>query len=145
MTELDYGQFDAITFDCYGTLIDWETGIATGLRRVLDASDIRPDTDELLERYAAVEAELEAGPYRRYRDVLAGSLERVAASYGVTADADGLARFGGSVADWPAFPGLGGGPRQARDPVPPRGPDELRRRPVRGVEPPARRRPSTGS
>ncbi len=103
MTEIDYSQFDALTFDCYGTLIDWETGIVTGLRRVLDARGVRPDTDELLERYAAVEAELEAGPYRRYRDVLAGSLERVASAYGVTTDADDLARFGGSVTDWPAF------------------------------------------
>jgi 2-haloacid dehalogenase len=104
MTELEYDQFEALTFDCYGTLIDWETGIGSGLRRALDPLGVSPGTDELLERYAAAEAELEAGPYRSYREILASSLARIASSYGVTADADALARFGGSVADWPAFP-----------------------------------------
>lgn len=104
VTTLDFGRFEALTFDCYGTLIDWETGILAGLRQVLDRHGVREPDDELLERYAAAEAALEAGPYRPYREVLAGGLERVAASYRVTPGPDEVARFGGSVADWPAFP-----------------------------------------
>jgi 2-haloacid dehalogenase len=104
MNDLDYGRFEALTFDCYGTLIDWEAGMLAGLRRVLDDHGIRPPDEELLERYAAAEAELEAGPYRRYREILGLGLERVAAGYGVVPTADEVARFGGSVADWPAFP-----------------------------------------
>jgi 2-haloacid dehalogenase len=104
MNDLDYGRFEALTFDCYGTLIDWEAGMLAGLRRVLDDHGVRPPDEELLERYAAAEAELEAGPYRRYREILGLGLERVAAGYGVTPTADEVARFGGSVADWPAFP-----------------------------------------
>jgi 2-haloacid dehalogenase len=104
MTHLDFAAFDALTFDCYGTLIDWEAGILAGLRRVLDARGVTPPDDVLLERYAAAEAALEAGPYRRYREVLGGGLEAVAASFGVMPDAAEVAAFGASVSDWPAFP-----------------------------------------
>ena len=68
---VDFGAFEALTFDVYGTLIDWETGIASWLRPFASASD-----DELLESFARHEAELEAGPYRSYRDVLAGRAAR---------------------------------------------------------------------
>ena len=69
MNDIDYGAFEALTFDCYGTLIDWETGIAAGLRRGLGWAAAGLGDDELLERYARHETDLEAGPYRRYRDV----------------------------------------------------------------------------
>ena len=101
---LDVGAFDALTFDCYGTLIDWETGLLAAMRRVLDAHGVSAGDDELLERYARHEAALEAGPYERYREVLARGLAGVAAELGVTPTADELAAFGGSVGDWPAFP-----------------------------------------
>lgn len=104
MTTLDYGAFDALTFDCYGTLIDWEAGILAGLRAVLDPRGVRPTDEELLERYAAAEAAIEAGPYRRYREVLGEGLESVASMYAVKPTAAEAAAFGGSVGDWPAFP-----------------------------------------
>jgi 2-haloacid dehalogenase len=101
---LDFGRFDALTFDCYGTLIDWETGILRGLRRVLDPRGVAATDDELLEAYARAEADIEAGPYRRYRDVLAEALRRVARAQGVAPSDDEVSAFGGSVGDWPAFP-----------------------------------------
>lgn len=105
MTEpLDYGAFDALTFDCYGTLIDWEAGILAGIQPVLRARDVAMDDETLLVRYAATEAELEAGPYRRYREILGRALREVAAGLGVEATDAEAAAFGGSVADWPAFP-----------------------------------------
>jgi 2-haloacid dehalogenase len=104
MTDLDYAAFDALTFDCYGTLIDWEAGILAGLRAVLEPHRADPADDELLERYAAAEAEIEVGPYRRYRDVLGLALVAVAAAYDVRPTPAAVAAFGGSVADWPAFP-----------------------------------------
>ena len=104
MTDLDYGRFEALTFDCYGTLIDWETGILTALRRVIGARGIdRPD-DELLEAYAAIEAPAEAGPYRTYRDILAAGVRGVAAGLGIEPDPAEVAAFADSVGDWPAFP-----------------------------------------
>ena len=104
MTDLDYGRFEALTFDCYGTLIDWEAGILAGIRRVLDRHGMRPPDDDLLDRYATAEAALEAGAYRRYREIVGLTLERIATEYGVTATAEEVATFGGSVADWPPFP-----------------------------------------
>jgi 2-haloacid dehalogenase len=101
--QIDLDAFDVLTFDCYGTLIDWETGIAGGLREVL-AHAADPPTDELLERYAALEAEAEQGTYRTYREVLATCARGIAAHYGAPADEDRVAAFSGSVGDWPAFP-----------------------------------------
>jgi 2-haloacid dehalogenase len=103
-TELDYGAFDALTFDCYGTLIDWEAGILAGLRSALAPHGVDAADDELLESYAHAEAALEAGPYLRYREVLAGGARAIASRLGTTLSDDEAAAFGGSVVDWPAFP-----------------------------------------
>ena len=78
MTDLDYGRFEALTFDCYGTLIDWETGILAALRPILAWRGVEPPDDELLARFASSEAAAEAGPYRRYREILGLALEGIA-------------------------------------------------------------------
>ncbi len=101
---IDFDRFDVLTFDCYGTLIDWEAGILAGLRAVLRPRDVTADDEDLLERYARHEAAIEAGPYLRYREVLARSLAGVCAELGVQPSAAELAAFGGSVGGWPAFP-----------------------------------------
>ena len=101
---LDYSRFDALTFDCYGTLIDWETGLAEAFRPVLAAHGIDADDEDVIRRYARYEAAAEAGDYLRYRDVLAAGLRGVAGELGFEPSAAEVARFSGSVADWPAFP-----------------------------------------
>ena len=103
MTDLDYGAFDALTFDCYGTLIDWEAGILAALRPALPRGDATAD-DLLLEEYANAEATLEGGPYLRYREILGTGLAAVARAHGAEPTPDDVARIGGSVVDWPAFP-----------------------------------------
>ena len=102
--DLDYRAFDALTFDCYGTLIDWETGLLAALRAVLDPASVTADDETLLETYAAFEAEAESGAYRSYREVLAAGLRGVCAGFGVLPTDEQVRTFGGSVADWPAFP-----------------------------------------
>ena len=104
MTTLDYASFEALTFDCYGTLIDWETGLWGAFAPILDAHDLTLDAEDVLARYARYEAAAEAGPYLRYRDVLAAGLRGVAGELGVTPTAAEVEAFSGSVADWPAFP-----------------------------------------
>src|SRR4051794_35061240 len=100
---IDYDRFEVLTFDCYGTLIDWETGILAGLRRALGAAaEGRPD-DELLEAYAALEHELEV-PYKPYREVLARCAKGIGERLGADVGDEHAAAFGGSVGDWPAFP-----------------------------------------
>jgi 2-haloacid dehalogenase len=105
MTDLDYGAFDALTFDCYGTLIDWETGLLSALRTVLPAgSGDGADDEALLVEYANAEATLEGGPYRRYREIAGEGMAAVARAHGAEPTPDDIARLGGSVVDWPAFP-----------------------------------------
>jgi 2-haloacid dehalogenase len=101
---LDYGRFEALTFDCYGTLIDWETGILAALRPSLAAHGVASSDDDLLEAFGRAEAAIEGGPYRAYREVLAGCLEQIGRNHGVTIAEEEMQAFGGSVADWPAFP-----------------------------------------
>lgn len=101
---LDYGRFEALTFDCYGTLIDWEAGLSEAFELVLRAHGIEADTEDVLARYARHEAAAEAGPYLRYRDVLAVGLRGVGKELGFEPTAAEAATFGGSVVDWPAFP-----------------------------------------
>ncbi|GAC1664827.1 MAG: haloacid dehalogenase type II [Candidatus Limnocylindrales bacterium] len=102
MTDLDYGAFDAVTFDCYGTLIDWEAGILAALGSLLPYGAAGAG-DALLAEYASHEARLEAGPYRAYRDILGSAIASVARAHGGSPTPSEIARAGGSVVDWPAF------------------------------------------
>jgi 2-haloalkanoic acid dehalogenase type II len=102
--EMDFGDFEALTFDCYGTLIDWETGILAGLRRALAGRGVEPSDDVLLELFSSAESTAEAGLYLPYREILARCLREVCRHYGVEPSDETAAAFGASVADWPAFP-----------------------------------------
>jgi len=92
---MEYAAFDALTFDCYGTLIDWERGILAALK--IDA-----DPDEVLAAYGELESELEAGEYLRYREVLARCYDGLAERFGLRPD--GRDAFADAVGDWPPFP-----------------------------------------
>jgi 2-haloacid dehalogenase len=104
VSEVDLSAFEVITFDCYGTLIDWETGLIDALRPVLEAHGASAEDEQLLELYGAHEAAVEAGPYRPYRDVLAEVLRAVGADLGFVPDEAEARTFAASVALWPPFP-----------------------------------------
>ncbi len=98
-------DFDALTFDCYGTLIDWESGIASALRTWAGGHRITAGDNELLEAFSRHENRIEAEhPAMLYPEVLERTLRDVAADYGVSASAEEEKIFGASVAHWPAFP-----------------------------------------
>ena len=101
---IDPTRFDVLTFDCYGTLIDWETGLLDAFRPVLRAHGVQAGDDDVLARYARHEAEAQAGPYLRYREVLAAGLRGVARELGFEPSDAQVSTFSGSVAEWPAFP-----------------------------------------
>jgi 2-haloacid dehalogenase len=103
MPDLDFDRFDVLTFDCYGTLIDWEAGLLAAMRPPMAAHGIAADDETLLEAFARHEAEAEAGPYRPYRDVLGSVLAAMLGHQGAAPSSAELAAFGGSVVDWPAF------------------------------------------
>jgi putative hydrolase of the HAD superfamily len=102
---MDLTSFEALSFDCYGTLIDWETGIAAVLapwarEQGLDLSD-----EELLLAYADAEAAAEReAPGALYPDILAEAFRRTGARLGGVVSDDWARRLGDSVPDWPAFP-----------------------------------------
>jgi len=104
MAPLVFDSFDVLTFDCYGTLIDWEAGILAALRTPFAAHGIEVADEDALGAFARHEAEIEGGPYRRYREVLGEVLTAMVGHFGGEASAGERAAFGASVADWPAFP-----------------------------------------
>ena len=104
VSTLDYGRFEALTFDCYGTLIDWEAGLMAAFGPILAAHGITRDEDDVLTRFASYEAAAEAGPYQSYRHVLAAGLRGVAGELGFEPSDEEAVAFSGSVVDWPAFP-----------------------------------------
>lgn len=82
---VDFGRFTHLTFDCYGTLVDWETGILETVRPILTTRGVTLDDADIIRLYAQAEAELEAGPYRDYRSVLRGVMVRMAHELGFDA------------------------------------------------------------
>ena len=98
-------DFEALTFDVYGTLIDWETGITRALRPLTDRVDRKMSRDEVLEAHARHESyQQEATPSRKYRDVLAVVYRRLAEQWRIAVTWDECVRYGESVREWPAFP-----------------------------------------
>ncbi len=93
-----------LTFDCYGTLIDWETGIWNVLGPVLARHKMSMGIEEALELFAAMETQVEARSYMTYRNVLATVLRRIGAQLGFQPEHEEVSAFAGSVGDWPEFP-----------------------------------------
>jgi 2-haloacid dehalogenase len=97
-------DFKALTFDCYGTLIDWERGILAALRPVLDRHAIALSDDAALELYGELESAAEAGSYRPYHELLATVMDGFGERLGFVPSADERAALAASVGDWPPFP-----------------------------------------
>jgi 2-haloacid dehalogenase len=111
---MDFSRFSTISFDCYGTLIDWEAGILPALRRVLarhgqsvDDSAVLDSTildSTILELYGEFEAKAESGPYRKYRDVLQSVVRAFGERLGFEASPAEMGELSESVPGWPPFP-----------------------------------------
>jgi 2-haloacid dehalogenase len=101
---MDLTRFDTLTFDCYGTLIDWETGLLHSLGPLLTRHGVSFDEDELLALFAQIEARIENEGFRPYRDVLIGTLEALAAHYGFVPTPGERVAFPESLGTWPPFP-----------------------------------------
>ncbi len=101
---LDPARFELLTFDCYGTLIDWEAGIIAAVRQVSDAHGSSPNAADILAAFGEAEHVVQEGRYRTYRDVLALTLERMGPHLGFGPTSAECDAFAASVGDWPAFP-----------------------------------------
>ncbi|MDH3891200.1 MAG: haloacid dehalogenase type II [candidate division Zixibacteria bacterium] len=96
-------DFEILTFDCYGTLIDWEQGINASLVPILASHRLNLNRDELLQKYATLEAEAEDGPYQTYREILRRVLEGFGKQYDFKPTEQQLDVFAESVTSWPPF------------------------------------------
>ncbi|MFY9237744.1 MAG: haloacid dehalogenase type II [Roseovarius sp.] len=98
-------DFKALTFDVYGTLIDWESGMIAGLKPLTDQMTPAPSRDTVLEAHAFYESTCQRyTPAKDYREVLAIVYKRLAEEWGLAASWNEAEIYGHFVEHWPAFP-----------------------------------------
>jgi 2-haloacid dehalogenase len=97
-------DFKALTFDCYGTLIDWETGMVEALQPLASRASRKLTRDEILEAHARHESSQQVQtPARLYRDLLATVYRRLAEEWGVAVTWNDCVAYGRSIRNWPVF------------------------------------------
>ena len=111
---MNWQKIEWLSFDCYGTLIDWESGILGYLRPLLRSKGCDASDSQILNLYSEFEPSEQSGTYRSYREVLAEVMRRYATELKFevsTAEAAGLAD---SIADWKPFPDTVSGLRKLK-------------------------------
>jgi 2-haloacid dehalogenase len=101
---MDFSRFTAITFDCYGTLIDWECGLLPGLRRLLENHGQNLSDVAILERYGEFEALAESGVYQSYRKVLESVVRQFGERCGFQPTPAETRSLHESIPEWQPFP-----------------------------------------
>jgi 2-haloalkanoic acid dehalogenase type II len=96
--------FDIVTFDCYGTLVDWEQGIGLALAAMARSAGAALDLPSALRAYHEIEPAVQAERFRSYRDVLGETARRLAARLGWHLDGARASGLADSLPSWPAFP-----------------------------------------
>jgi len=92
-----------ITFDCYGTLVDWERGMLAALRPLFSRNGQRVGDAEILELYGEIEAEFESGPYLPYREILSRTAREIGWRLGIEVSAEEGSAFAESLTCWKPF------------------------------------------
>ena len=100
---MSFESIRLITFDCYGTLIDWENGMLAALRPLLSRDGRNVPDLQILELYGEIEAELESGPYLPYRQVLAQTAQEIGRRVGTEVSAEEGRAFAESLTRWKPF------------------------------------------
>lgn len=103
-----------VTFDCYGTLVDWRTGLRSALERIAPGLMVG-DFDRFFRRYLTEERRIEAGTYQSYRATMAEALRTVARQDGSDLDSARAEAVADSLPQWPLFPDTAGALRTLRD------------------------------
>jgi 2-haloacid dehalogenase len=101
---LAFDSFQAITFDCYGTLIDWESGILRALRPLLAEHGKSVSEGQILALFAELEPAIQAGEYLPYRQVLEEVLRGMGQCFGFSVSTDEVRSFATSLKTWMPFP-----------------------------------------
>jgi 2-haloacid dehalogenase len=101
---LDLSQFETLTFDCYGTLIDWESGILSALHRILSAHGKTIDDATLLKLYGDFEQLSQEGEFHPYKEVLQSVVRRFGVELGFTPSDEEGRSLPESLATWKPWP-----------------------------------------
>ena len=101
---IDPKRYEVLSFDCYGTLIDWESGILEALRPVLLRHNVRLEDEEILQLYAKLEAEAERKEYVKYKDILRWIVGQFGRRFGFIPTASELDCLVDSLGGWRPFP-----------------------------------------
>ncbi len=97
-------RFSWVTFDCYGTLIDWDSGIRLFLQELVARKGVDVDLDALHQRWEAIQFDLIQQAYRRYKDILRLSLESALKESGIPYEPTDGEAFAASMPTWHPFP-----------------------------------------
>jgi len=101
---LNLNHFKILSFDCYGTLIDWESGILNALKPIALKNNLNLSDDQTLNTYAMLETEIEAGEYQTYRNVLRQVMINFAYHFDFVLPESETDILVNSIRDWPPFP-----------------------------------------
>ena len=101
---LDFTRFEILTFDCYGTLIDWESGILSALRPFLSAHGKQIDDATILKLYGDFEQRSEQGAFCRYREVLESVVRQFAVELRFDPTAEEVRSLPDSLSTWQPWP-----------------------------------------
>lgn len=101
---LDFTRFEVLTFDCYGTLINWEAGILSALHRVLSAHGTKGDDATILKLYGDFEQGSEHGAFRPYREVLESVVRQYGKEFQFTPSAEEMRSLPESLPHWKPWP-----------------------------------------
>jgi 2-haloacid dehalogenase len=101
---LDFSRFETLTFDCYGTLINWEAGILPALHRILSAHSKHIDDAALLKLYGDFELRAEQPPFQPYRDVLGSVVRQFGDELGFTPTDEEVRSLADSLPTWKPWP-----------------------------------------
>ena len=100
---MSFESIRLITFDCYGTLIDWENGMLAALRPMFSRDGRHVPDAQILELYGEIEAELESGPYLPYRQVLSETAQKIGRRMGIDISDEEASAFAESLPRWKPF------------------------------------------
>jgi 2-haloacid dehalogenase len=104
MPLLDFSSIELLSFDCYGTMIDWETGILGALRPILHHHNVVLDDATLLRHYGEIEHTEQEGEFKPYREVLTALVRRMGERLGFIPSAVEAGSLADSLGRWPPFP-----------------------------------------
>lgn len=101
---IEFNNYEALTFDCYGTMIDWETGVLNAIRPVLSNHNIQLTNEQIFDAFGEIENEVEAGKYIKYREVLRNVVIKMGSRFNFTPNPTEVDALANSLPNWQPFP-----------------------------------------